>query len=328
MAEGRNRAEALRSGTSATETVRRERQRAEERHSAEKRDALLRDHSFCEICGHRFYDPRLAEFHSPLWSASINNDPLQREEDYLVHFMAEHMLDELNAGHITDDDVNDLANYLEVSKANRRKLVLGLSESDAEKDPLLRQSFRHHSQLRRIDNCFAAFLTMFIVNHVIEGVAFAMRGSGGAGANANKDADKDAGEGEGAGVGGTEKKKTRSLRPTTADGAHYMGQVSSAGVPANDWAAVQCQTSVNWASGSWFWNHFSGGLNHQIEHHLFPSICHTNYVHIQDVVQSTCEEFGVPYRSEASLWTAYWAMVAHLRNMGNCDTHASWDVGL
>lgn len=32
----------------------------------------------------------------------------------------------------------------------------------------------------------------------------------------------------------------------------------------NDWAAVQCQTSVNWASGSWFWNHFSGGLNHQV----------------------------------------------------------------
>jgi hypothetical protein len=163
MAEGRNRTEAPRSRTSATETLRRERRRTEERHSAEERDALLRDHSFCEICGHRFYDPRLAEFESPLWSASINNDPLQREEDYLVHFMAEHMLDELNAGRITDDDVNDLANYLDVSKANRRKLVLGLSASDAEGDPLLRQSFRHHSQLRRIDNCFAAFLTLFLV---------------------------------------------------------------------------------------------------------------------------------------------------------------------
>ena len=41
---------------------------------------------------------------------------------------------------------------------------------------------------------------------------------------------------------------------------------------------VQCQTSVNWSSGSWFWNHFSGGLNYQIEHHLFRSIAHTNYV--------------------------------------------------
>ena len=155
--------------------------------------------------------------------------------------------------------------------------------------------------------------TMFIVNHVIEGVAFAMRGSG-----ADEKVDGD----------GTGKKKAHTLRPTTAGGAHYMGKVSSAGVPSNDWAAVQCQTSVNWASGSWFWNLFSGGLNHQIEHHLFPSICHTNYVHIQDVVQSTCEEFGVPYRSEKSLWSAYWAMISHLRNMGNCDTHSSWDVGL
>ena len=84
----------------------------------------------------------------------------------------------------------------------------------------------------------------------------------------------------------------------------------------NDWAAVQCQTSVNWSVQSRFWNHFSGGLNHQIEHHLFPSICHTNYVHIADVVEDTCEEFGVPYQHERSLGTAYRGMTRHLKAMG------------
>ena len=64
--------------------------------------------------------------------------------------------------------------------------------------------------------CGEMLATMFIVNHVIEGVAFAMRGSGGAGANENEDADTAEGAAEGAGVGGTAKKKTRSLRPTTA----------------------------------------------------------------------------------------------------------------
>ena len=166
--------------------------------------------------------------------------------------------------------------------------------------------------------CGEMLATMFIVNHVIEGVAFAMRTN-----TAEEDSTKSL-------CGGSlvAEKTIKSLRPTTANGKHYMGEKSSSGIPANDWAAVQCQTSVNWSSGSWFWNHFSGGLNHQIEHHLFPSICHTNYVHIQDVVQSTCEEFGVPYRSEENLWAAYWAMISHLRNMGNCDSHASWEAGL
>merc|ERR1719453_2620744 len=95
-------------------------------------------------------------------------------------------------------------------------------------------------------------------------------------------------------------------------------------VPLNDWGAVQCQTSVNWAAGSWFWNHFSGGLSHQIEHHLFPSICHTNYVHIQPVVQKTCEEFNVPYQSVPSLFEAYGKMIHHLKMLGTVDSHPKW----
>jgi len=63
-------------------------------------------------------------------------------------------------------------------------------------------------------------------------------------------------------------------------------------------------------------NHFSGGLSHQIEHHLFPSICHTNYAHIHDVVEATCAEYGVPYQSEPSLWVAYGKMLRHLQQLG------------
>merc|ERR1711862_772070 len=106
-------------------------------------------------------------------------------------------------------------------------------------------------------------------------------------------------------------------RQQALDSASDIASVPS--VPYNDWAAVQCQTSVNWASGSWFWNHFSGGLSHQIEHHLFPSICHTNYVYIQDVVQRSCEEYGVPYRNEPSLYQAYRQMINHLYVMGQGD---------
>jgi hypothetical protein len=144
--------------------------------------------------------------------------------------------------------------------------------------------------------CGEVLATMFIVNHVIEGVSFAKKD------NRNGD--------------------VTSSKPMTAEGVTPMdATIKSAKkgvekVPLNDWAAVQCQTSVNWSSGSWFWNHFSGGLSHQIEHHLFPSICHTNYVHIHDVVEDTCREFGVPYQSESNIFVAYGKMLKHLKMMG------------
>ena len=153
--------------------------------------------------------------------------------------------------------------------------------------------------------CGELLATMFIVNHVIEGISFGKKG------DRLKDEDGNA-----------------VFRPTTVSGVTPMEQTRSDAakkskggkisfVPYNDWAAVQCQTSVNWSSGSWFWNHFSGGLSHQIEHHLFPSICHTNYVYIHDVVQSTCEEYGVPYQNEASLFVAYGKMLRHLKFLGS-----------
>jgi fatty acid desaturase len=111
--------------------------------------------------------------------------------------------------------------------------------------------------------CGELLATMFIVNHVIEGVSYGAKM-----AQSNN------------------LKKDKVLKPSTVDGDTPMEKTrervsvdknskDAPFVPYNDWAAVQCQTSVNWSPGSWFWNHFSGGLSHQIEHHLFPSICHT-----------------------------------------------------
>eukprot|EP00854_Cymbomonas_tetramitiformis_P010977 gene10977-12983_t len=110
--------------------------------------------------------------------------------------------------------------------------------------------------------CGELLALMFIVNHVIEGVAYA-RKSDPAGPR-------------------TDSYVTPmvELQNAVLEAAATTDE-PVAKIPLNDWAAVQCQTSVNWAPGSWFWNHFSGGLSHQIEHHLFPSICHTNYFHIQ-----------------------------------------------
>ncbi|MEB2783882.1 fatty acid desaturase family protein [Algoriphagus persicinus] len=60
----------------------------------------------------------------------------------------------------------------------------------------------------------------------------------------------------------------------------------------------QLATTCNFAPKSkvLFW--FVGGLNFQVEHHLFPDICHVHYKDIAPIVKATAEEFNVPYYSK------------------------------
>ena len=61
------------------------------------------------------------------------------------------------------------------------------------------------------------------------------------------------------------------------------------------WAAHQVETTVDFARGNRLLSWFIGGLNFQIEHHLFPRICHVHYPALAPLVEETCREFGVPY---------------------------------
>lgn len=60
----------------------------------------------------------------------------------------------------------------------------------------------------------------------------------------------------------------------------------------------QLATTCNFAPNNklLFW--FIGGLNFQVEHHLFPDICHVHYYEISKIVKQTAEEFNVPYHSK------------------------------
>ena len=65
----------------------------------------------------------------------------------------------------------------------------------------------------------------------------------------------------------------------------------------DEWAAHQMRTTVNFATDNRFLNWFTGGLNFQIEHHLFPGISHTHYPAISAIVRDTALEFGLPYNN-------------------------------
>lgn len=76
------------------------------------------------------------------------------------------------------------------------------------------------------------------------------------------------------------------------------------------WAELQLATTVNFAPNSKFVTWFSGGLNYQVEHHIFPNISHTYYPVLSVVLEKTCKEFGFAYHSIPSYSGA---VVSHLR---------------
>jgi linoleoyl-CoA desaturase len=68
-----------------------------------------------------------------------------------------------------------------------------------------------------------------------------------------------------------------------------------------DWGAHQVLTSHNYSTDSALALHLSGGLNMQIEHHLFPSVHYTHYPALSLIVRQACAEFGLPYNESSSL---------------------------
>jgi linoleoyl-CoA desaturase len=76
----------------------------------------------------------------------------------------------------------------------------------------------------------------------------------------------------------------------------------------NNWAVHQLQTTTNFANKSRIFSWYVGGLNFQVEHHLFPTICHVHYRKIAPIVEQTAREFNLPYKSKK---TFIGALIAH-----------------
>lgn len=83
-----------------------------------------------------------------------------------------------------------------------------------------------------------------------------------------------------------------------------------------DWAKLQVLTSTNFANDSTLWTWLSGGLNFQIEHHLFPSLCHVHLAEIAPIVKKTCEEYKVQYVTFPSYFAAFYGHYKHLKQLG------------
>jgi len=82
------------------------------------------------------------------------------------------------------------------------------------------------------------------------------------------------------------------------------------------WARHQVETTVDFARESKVLTYLFGGLNFQVEHHLFPRVCHVNYPRIAPIVEQVCQEYGVRYSAHRTLWSSLGSHYRWLRRMG------------
>ncbi|KAL5486887.1 hypothetical protein EMCRGX_G019424 [Ephydatia muelleri] len=83
-----------------------------------------------------------------------------------------------------------------------------------------------------------------------------------------------------------------------------------------DWAEMQVAATQDWATDSWFWTKFSGAINHQLAHHLFPAVLPHYYPAITPIIAQTCREYGLKYQCVDTAWKAVECHLDHLHNLG------------
>jgi linoleoyl-CoA desaturase len=83
-----------------------------------------------------------------------------------------------------------------------------------------------------------------------------------------------------------------------------------------EWAIHQIKTTADFATKNRMVSWFLGGLNFQIEHHLFPRVSHIHYPQISKFVKETCKEFNVAYLEYPSMFKAFRSHLQHIRRLG------------
>lgn len=82
------------------------------------------------------------------------------------------------------------------------------------------------------------------------------------------------------------------------------------------WAVHQMYTTANFSNKSWLATFLCGGLNYQIEHHLFPNICHVHYPAISSIVRQKAKKYNVPYHENETFIGALRSHYKTLKHFG------------
>lgn len=102
----------------------------------------------------------------------------------------------------------------------------------------------------------------------------------------------------------------------TVEHTAFLMPDAESGKMQDEWAIHQLKTTANFATKSKVITWLVGGLNFQIEHHLFPKISHVHYPAICKIIKEVCEKHGIHYIEFKNLRFAIASHVAFLKQMG------------
>jgi hypothetical protein len=108
---------------------------------------------------------------------------------------------------------------------------------------------------------------------------------------------------------------------TTSNDCKILGDAANSSLDGNygkvDWGETQVRNSSNFSNhwGGDLFAYLHGGINYQIEHHLFPGMSHIHYPTIAPIVRKTCEEFDIPYAAYSTLPETWYSFLLLLRSL-------------
>jgi linoleoyl-CoA desaturase len=95
----------------------------------------------------------------------------------------------------------------------------------------------------------------------------------------------------------------------------------------NNWAIHQLLTTSNFSPDSRILSWCVGGLNHQVEHHLFPNICHVHYKNISSIVRETAYKHNLPYHVQGNFIQALGSHFKMLKSLGRSSDVENVELG-
>ena len=108
----------------------------------------------------------------------------------------------------------------------------------------------------------------------------------------------------------------KTVRYVVVENTDFTTTEKQKNSPKIDWAIHQIRTTSNFGTKSKWLSWILGGLNFQVEHHLFPRISHIHYPKISEIVRSTCKEYSIKYNEFPTMLGAVISHLGHLRRVG------------
>ncbi|HEV7782974.1 MAG TPA: acyl-CoA desaturase [Chitinophagaceae bacterium] len=101
----------------------------------------------------------------------------------------------------------------------------------------------------------------------------------------------------------------------TVEDTHFPQADPATNKMEDEWALHQLKTTANFATRNRFISWWVGGLNFQVEHHLFPRISHVHYPEISKIIKKACQDFNFPYIEYPRMRMAVVSHVQHLKHL-------------